>query len=105
MLRRQGREKLFAPEVFEGIEDVYSSLEQLAGTERWQERFQLVERCLEQLPEKLRQVCSLHYFQDRAARDIGADLGLSLSAVLKRLERARSGLKACVEKQLKIGEI
>lgn len=103
-LRRQGRDQLLEPELLEGVEDVFSSFEQLEWTERWQERFQVVERCFQLLPAKLRQVCSLHYFEDRATRDIAAELHLGLSAVLKRLERARSALKDCVEKQLRIGK-
>ena len=101
-LRRQGREKPLEPELLAGIEDVFSSLEHVEQTERWQERFEVVERCFKQIPEKLREVCSLHYFEDLATKDIAVALRVGLSAVLKRLERARTALKECVEKQMKM---
>src|SRR5260221_14437188 len=63
-LRKCGREISFEPGVLEGVEDVFASLEQRDDSERWQERFQLVEDCFQQLPEKLQEVCQLHYFED-----------------------------------------
>jgi RNA polymerase sigma-70 factor (ECF subfamily) len=104
-LRRQGREKLLEPEILAGIEDVFSSLEEIERTELWQERFEVVERCFKEMPEKLREVCSLHYLEDLATKDIAVALRIGLSAVLKRLERGRIALKHCVEKQMKMRQI
>lgn len=42
------------------------------------------------LPEGEREAILLHYFSGRSARDVGKSLGVSRSAVLKRLERGRA---------------
>jgi len=48
--------------------------------------------------------CRLHYFEGRSTKEISERLQASLAAVLKRLERARIALGACVEKRLKLSE-
>jgi RNA polymerase sigma-70 factor (ECF subfamily) len=101
-LRKRGTEIPFEPAVLEGMEDVFASLEQQQTTEKWQERFQVVEDCFRELPEKLHRVCQLHYFEDQKAQDIAAALHIGLSAVLKRLERARDAIRKCVQKRLKM---
>lgn len=99
--RKRGTEIPVAPAVIEALDEAFRGFEATAASESWEERFQLVERCFEKLPEALRQVCRLHYFEDRKAREIAAGLEMGLDAVLKRLERARRALKECVEGQLK----
>lgn len=101
-LRKRGAEIPFEPEVLDGMEDVFNSLEQHRETEQWQERFRLVEDCFRELPEKLRQVCQLHYFDDQKTQSIADALRVGLSAVLKRLERARDAIRLCVQKRLKM---
>lgn len=101
-LRKRRMEIPFEPAVLEGMEDVFAALEQQRATERWQERFQAVEDCFRELPEKLQVVCRLHYFDDQRTQDIADRLSVGLSAVLKRLERARDALRQCVERRLKL---
>jgi RNA polymerase sigma-70 factor (ECF subfamily) len=101
-LRKRGTEISFEPAVFEGLEDVFSSLEQQHAAERWQERFQTVEDCFRELPEKLQTVCRLHYFEDHRTQQIADVLKAGLNAVLKRLERARDAIRQCVERRLKL---
>src|SRR5262245_18513563 len=103
-LRKRGGEISFHPDVLDGMEDAFHALEQNQATERWQDRFQVVEDCFRALPEKLQQVCRLHYFEDQKTRDIAEFLRLGLSAVLKRLERARDAIRDCVQKRLKIDQ-
>jgi RNA polymerase sigma factor (sigma-70 family) len=104
-LRKRGREVLFEPAVLEGMEDVFGGLEEQNAMDRWQDRFQLVEDCFQALPERLRQVCQLHYFEDRNTGDAARFLRIALSAVLKRLERARNAIRDCVEKRLKLEDV
>lgn len=52
----------------------------------------IVSKAVETLPENEREVVLLHYFAGRSAREIGEALGISRSAVLKRLERGRTRL-------------
>jgi RNA polymerase sigma-70 factor (ECF subfamily) len=101
-LRKRGAEIPFEPAVLEGMEDVFASLEQQRETERWQERFQAVEDCFRELPDKLQTVCQLHYFEDWKTQAIADHLKVGLSAVLKRLERARDAVRQCVERRLKL---
>lgn len=103
-LRRRGKEVSFRPDVLEEMEGFFHALEDHQTTERWQERFQIVEDCFQALPEKLQQVCQLHYFEDQKARDIAQVLQLGLSAVLKRLERARDAVRDCVQGRLKMDQ-
>src|SRR4051794_11326490 len=69
-LRKRGREILLEPAVFEGMEDVFAAFEEQAATEEWQQRFQAVEECFQSLPEKLKTVCQLHYFQDETTQAV-----------------------------------
>jgi len=100
-LRKQKMEIPFEPAVLDAMEDVFHAFEQCGPSESWEERFRLVEECFKLLPEPLQTVCQLHYFQDRKAREIAAQLEIGLSAVLKRLERARHAIKECVQAHLK----
>jgi RNA polymerase sigma factor (sigma-70 family) len=103
-LRRRGREIPTDPEVFQGMEEVFSVFDSSSRGSRWEERVAVVERCFKALPETLRDVCKLHYFEDHLARDIANLLRISLAAVLKRLERARNAIRRCVERQLGLEE-
>lgn len=101
-LRRRARELLLDPGVFEGMEDVFRELERQSSTDSWQERFEMVQECFGALPEKLQEVCRLHYFEQRRTRDVADLLHIALSAVLKRLERGRVAIRECVEKRLRL---
>lgn len=99
-LRHQGREFPVDPAVIQQMDEVYRQFEEQLAAETWEERFQLIERCYEQLPETLQIVCRLHYFENRKGWEIAEALTLSLNTVLKRLERSRHALRDCVESQL-----
>jgi RNA polymerase sigma factor (sigma-70 family) len=99
-MRRQGREFPLEPVVMEELDEAYRRFEQEHPAHSWEERFQMVEDCFNQLPETLQTVCRLHYFEDRKAREIADSLALNLNAVLKRLERARAAIRDCVQQRL-----
>lgn len=99
-MRRQGRELPIEPTVLQELDEAYRHFEEQHPAQTWEERFRLVEECFEQLPETLQTVCRLHYFEDRKAREIADSLALNLNAVLKRLERARSAIRECVQRRL-----
>jgi RNA polymerase sigma-70 factor (ECF subfamily) len=102
-LKRRGKEIPTDPEVLRGMEEVFSGLDDSKLGGKWEERVTLVRNCFEDLPETLRDVCTLHYFEDQLAKDIAGVLRISLAAVLKRLERARQAIRQCVEKKLGLG--
>jgi len=88
------------PEVVQGMEDVFSAFDPLEGGDVWSDRLREVKKCFKRLPDSLREVCRLHYFEDQKAQAIAEKLALNAATVWKRLERARDGLRKCVEKRL-----
>jgi len=65
-----------------------------AGNERDSE----IQRALSELPEGYRDVVALHYHQDLGLHEIAARLATTESAVRSRLHRARSRLRAILER-------
>jgi len=102
-MRRRDREFPVEPEVLQQLDEAYRRFEEQRPTETWEERFHLVEECFERLPEALQTVCRLHYFEGQKAWQIAEGLTVNLTAVLKRLERARGALRDCVRSKL-VGE-
>lgn len=99
-MRRRDREFPVEPLVLEQLDEAYRRFEEQHSTETWEERFHLVEECYERLPEPLQTVCRLHYFEGQKAWQIAEGLTVNLTAVLKRLERARNALRDCVRSKL-----
>ncbi|HEX3772373.1 MAG TPA: sigma-70 family RNA polymerase sigma factor, partial [Polyangiaceae bacterium] len=62
------------------------------------ERDARVRQALEELPEGYRDVVALHYHQDLGLHEIAARLATTESAVRSRLHRARSRLRAILER-------
>lgn len=56
-------------------------------------------QAVSQLPQKYREVILLHYYQDMDAGEISQILGVSLSSVYRRLEKARMKLKDQLERR------
>ncbi len=103
-LRRRQREPSVRPEIIAGMEEVFTALDRGEGELGWQARVQALRACFDLLPEPLRACCRLHYFDGRATNDIADAIGSSLAAVLKRLQRAREALGACIGKRLRLAE-
>lgn len=99
-LRRRDREFPVEPLVLQQLDEAYRRFEEQRPAETWEERFHLVEECFDRLPEALQTVCRLHYFEGQKAWQIAETLALNLTAVLKRLERARNALRDCVRSKL-----
>jgi RNA polymerase sigma factor (sigma-70 family) len=99
-LRRHGREFPVEPDVMQQLDEAYRHFEDQHPAGSWEERFRLVEECYQQLPETLHTVCRLHYFEGVKALQIAETLRINLSAVLKRLERARIAIRECVRAKL-----
>jgi len=99
-LRRRGREIAIAPDAIQELDEAYRRFELEYPTKSWEERFQLVQDCFEDLPEAMRTVCRLHYHENHKAWQIAESLSLNLNTVLKRLERARTAIRDCVEARL-----
>ena len=59
--------------------------------------FARLEHCLSRLPETLRAAIDACYFESRNSDEAAALLGASAASIRKRLERARSALRQCIE--------
>jgi len=103
-IKRRGREVPTDPDVLAGMEDVFQALSKRRGADTWEERVVIVRECFDKLPETLRKVSQLHYMNDKHTKDIAHTLSVTLSSVLKRLERARNAIRDCVDKNLKLAE-
>jgi RNA polymerase sigma-70 factor (ECF subfamily) len=68
------------------------------------ERDALVRQAVEELPSDYRDVVSLHYHQDLGLQEIARRLSTTESAVRSRLHRARSRLRAILERTATGGE-
>ena len=76
-----------------------------AGDDTQLERYMRVDDAnREALPERLRVVCRLHYFEELTAKAIAARLRVGFAAVRKRLERARRQLRICMERKLQLAQ-
>ncbi|MYG06579.1 RNA polymerase sigma factor [Candidatus Poribacteria bacterium] len=72
-------------------------------TEATEQRFEIVEKLLEKLPEGERTVITLYYLGEMTAKEIGKFLGVSVETIRTRLHRARKRLQA--EEELLVQEV
>ena len=72
-------------------------------TEATEQRFEIVEKLLEKLPEGERTVVTLHYLGEMTMTEISKFLGVSVEAIKLRLYRARKRLQA--EEELLVQEM
>ncbi|MDF1852047.1 MAG: RNA polymerase sigma factor [Verrucomicrobiales bacterium] len=70
---------------------------QTARVEGSSDLFAALEDCLRRLPEGLREVIEVTYFEGCTSEEASAKLGLGPAAIRKRLQRARESLKQCLE--------
>jgi len=103
-LRKRRRELPTDPMILAGMEDVFSAIDEQSD-ETWEDKARHVERCFDSLPQAQQECCRLFYFKNRKAREIAERLQTKLATILKRLERARSALRRCIERRLGLEEI
>jgi RNA polymerase sigma-70 factor (ECF subfamily) len=85
----------FAPEAIAALLDAYDRSEKVESL-----RAEALEQCLEQLPEKSRQLLALRYERSLKLAEIADRLKTTLDAVHKALSRIRDRLGRCVERRL-----
>ncbi|MDF1753389.1 MAG: sigma-70 family RNA polymerase sigma factor [Verrucomicrobiales bacterium] len=76
-------------------------------TEKWSELAPVesddsaaLQTCLAKLPERLRKVVRLRYFDDLNSGEIAKALGMNAGSVRVSLQRTRDQLRKCVEREL-----
>lgn len=62
--------------------------------------FAALDDCLEKLPETLRETVEAFYYEGRTGEEVSEVLGVAPAAVRKRLQRARTLLKQCLDSKL-----
>lgn len=93
------------PQVIEGMEDIFSIFDDSARDAEWAGRLSIVNECLANLDDSFRSVVRMFYWQKLSTNQIAEQLAVSLSTVLKRLERSRTALRICIEKKTELTEL
>jgi RNA polymerase sigma-70 factor (ECF subfamily) len=99
--RQRQREPALGAQVIAGLEEVFTAVDRNAG-ETFTEKLNALRACFDELPVVMRDCCRQHYFDGERVSDIAEKLGQSLSAILKRLQRAREALGDCITKRLQL---
>lgn len=84
----------------EMLEYLSGQIQHVSGRagDTWQEKIETLRHCIEALPDHHRQVIRLRYFENEPASQIAETSKVSLEAVKKRLQRARSQLLDCLRR-------
>jgi RNA polymerase sigma-70 factor (ECF subfamily) len=85
----------FAPEAIGALLDAYDRTEQTESS-----KAEALEHCLEELPEKSKQLLALRYERSLKLAEIAERLQTTMDAVHKALSRIRDRLQQCVERRL-----
>lgn len=97
--RRHGVHVL-PPEAVAAIADEYERLARPARGEVYRDCFGALEECMESLSREDRQIVESAYREGARCRSIAERLGRTIEAIKKRLQRARSELRDCIESKL-----
>ena len=100
LIRNAGRKKaadllIFSESVQEFIETAVGALERQPGDE-WADRMSELQTCLEQLPDRARQLIRDRYDEGMNAVQIAGKMEVSAASVRKRLQRIRDVLLKCL---------
>ena len=89
------------------LERVDLRLAQLSARpgDTWEEKLQVLRTCVDSLPDHYRKVVELRYFHQQAVRQVSEILQLSVAAVKKRSQRARSLVLDCIQRKLAPAEV
>ncbi len=102
LMRSKRREVLIDALEIEGIEDVFSALDDVDEEGDWTDRVQMLRQCMTMLSDPMSDTCKLFYFHRVKTADIAEYLEVTQALVLKRLERARCSLRLCIESKLQL---
>lgn len=97
-LRRNSRYELSDKEL--SLIDTDIAQWQAAADSGRSDLFDALEQCLQRLPETLHQTVMTFYYQGYSGDEAAQQLGVAPAAVRKRLQRARTMLKDCVDLKL-----
>jgi len=87
------------PALLDLVEQAFE--EQTANQDRWRARQEALTQCLEELPDRSRQLLRLKYEEALSAEQVADRLRQTAAAVLMALSRLRKALRECAQKKLK----
>ena len=64
----------------------------------WEDKTEVLQKCIEKLPESFRQTIVLHYKEEHKTEEIARIMEASREAVKKRLQRGRAMLAECLKR-------
>jgi RNA polymerase sigma-70 factor, ECF subfamily len=99
MRRQAGRWTCFSPEVVAAILDAYEV--RLSATSAQSERIDALEKCIEIIPKRSRQLLDLRYGRAMTLEEVAGSLGRTLAATQRALSRIRHRLATCIEQRMK----
>jgi RNA polymerase sigma-70 factor (ECF subfamily) len=91
---------ILSPEAIQAVATAFDRSEVLASG-----KAEALEHCLDQLPEKSRQLLELRYERSLKIEQIAAELQATLDAIYQSLSRIRARLLDCVNRRLSTGEV
>src|SRR5215471_12663522 len=86
---------VLSPEAIQAISQAFDRTEAPAGG-----RAEALEHCLDQLPEKSRQLLAMRYERSLKIEQIAQELEATLDAIYQSLSRLRARLQDCVNRRL-----
>lgn len=95
-------EHVLSPEAVAAIADEFERLNRPPRGEVYRDCFAALRECLETLGGAEREVVHRAYRDNQACRAIAGDLGQTVEAVKKRLQRARAALRDCILSKLEM---
>jgi RNA polymerase sigma-70 factor (ECF subfamily) len=97
-LARQRRWELLPDEMLEGLDAQHSAWSYAVAEAKEQNPlFAKLDTCLQKLPSLLREAVDACYYQAHNAEETASVTGANAATIRKRLERARSALRHCIE--------
>lgn len=88
------------PEAVAALADEFQSLNRPARGEAYRDCFAALQECLTALSRQEREIVERAYREDQPCRVIADQLGHSVEAIKKRLQRARAALRDCILSKL-----
>lgn len=98
--RQQRQTELVLDETtLDWLQDRFDRLQELPG-DGWHEKLAALRQCVERLPDHYRNTVQLRYYEQQSLEQTAATLDLALSALKKRLVRAKQKLADCLDRKL-----
>lgn len=90
------KQRLFDAFLREGCDEFFSDYEDSP----WEEELSTMQKCLDRLPLKSRQMIDLRYFLNDSVEEIAKISNVGVRTVQRALQRIREELRRCIEKTI-----